>query len=276
LRAWRWFCIDVTGGSDRNRFEELKALLRGLPDCSTVARIDCHLTGFPCFFPGGPGFCTKELPTHGVMFIANNFGTIEMYETLPSDTREFIPGVTRRTENKTWWDLWHIILPESGVPIEQCFFTNAYLGAIMTNVERAAKGKKTSMVGTLRSTKEYRQACVDALAEQVRIAEPRLVVLLGSHAPRAFARAFPDFRPHVKGNLSEIQRRQPPGGRTLQLPSGRTVRVLVLEHPANPRSDQSKREQGRLLKAAYVADNSPFAVRSTSRRCAERPYFRRD
>jgi hypothetical protein len=187
------------------------------------------------------------------MFVANNFGTIEMYEALPSDAREFIPGVTGRTENKTWWDLWHLVLPEARIPIEQCFFTNAYLGAIMTDAERAMKGRKTSMVGPLRSTREYRKACVEALSAQVGIAEPRLIVLLGGHAPNAFARAFPAFQPYGKGGLSEIQRRQPPGGHILRLPSGRTVAVLALEHPANPRSDESKRAQGRLLKLAYEA-----------------------
>jgi hypothetical protein len=74
---------------------------------------------------------------------ADNFGTIEMYQALPSDAREFIPGVTGRTENKTWWDLWHLVLPEARIPIEQCFFTNAYLGAIMTDAERAMKGAIT-------------------------------------------------------------------------------------------------------------------------------------
>jgi hypothetical protein len=81
---------------------------------------------------------------------------------------------------------------------------------------------------------------VEAVLHIQRLAEPPKRVR--THAPKAFARAFPDFRADVKGSLSEIQRRQPPGGRTLQLRSGRMVRVLVLERPANPRSDESKRE----------------------------------
>jgi hypothetical protein len=128
--------LTLTGGSDRNRFEELKALLAGLPDCATVAPLDCRLSGFPSFFPGGPGFCGSEFPVGGVMFIGNNFGTIEQYDALPSTVREFEPEVTKRTENKTWWDLWYLVLPESGIPIERCFFTNAYLGAIVTDPER--------------------------------------------------------------------------------------------------------------------------------------------
>ena len=243
----------MTGGSDRNRFEELKALLAGLPDCATVAPLDCRLSGFPSFFPGGPGFCGSEFPVGGVMFIGNNFGTIEQYDALPSTVREFEPEVTKRTENKTWWDLWYLVLPESGIPIERCFFTNAYLGAIVTDPERAAKGKKTRNVGALRAERAYRSACICALAGQVRIAEPHLIVLMGGHAPKAFAQAFPQFGPFAKGGVAAMQRRQPIGGNALALAPELRARVLVLQHPSNPRSDTSKREQGRLLKAAYGA-----------------------
>jgi hypothetical protein len=187
------------------------------------------------------------------MFVGNNFGTIEQYDALQSTVCEFTPDVTRRSENKTWWDLWNVVLPESGIPIERCFFTNAYLGAIETDPERAAKGKKTKNVGALRAERDYRNACICALAAQVRIAEPRLVVLLGGHAPKAFAQAFPQFGPFAKGGVVAIQERQPVGGHALALTPELHAHVLVLQHPSNPRSDESKREQGRLLKAAYVA-----------------------
>ena len=243
----------MADGCERNRFEELKALLSSLPDCATVARLDCRLSGFPSFFPGGPGFCGSEVPVGGVMFIGNNFGTIEQYEALPSTVCEFEPDITNRTRNQTWWCLWNLVLRECGIPIERCFFTNAYLGAIVTDPERAAKGKKTKNVGALNAERDYRNACVDALAEQVRIAEPRLVILLGGHAPKVFAQAFPQFGPFARGGVAAMQERQPVGGHALALTTELHAHVLVLQHPSNPRSDESKREQGRLLKAAYVA-----------------------
>jgi hypothetical protein len=98
------------------------------------------------------------------MFVGNNFGAIEQYDALPSSVCEFEPNVTKRTENKTWWDLRNLVLWESGIPVKRCFFTNAYLGAIVTDPGRAAKGEKTKNVGALKAETDYKRACIGALA----------------------------------------------------------------------------------------------------------------
>jgi hypothetical protein len=50
-----------------------------------------------------------------------------------------------------------------------------------------------------------------------------------------------------------IQSSQPEEGYLIAASESKSVRVIALRHPSDPRSDQSKMEQGRLLRRAYVA-----------------------
>jgi hypothetical protein len=219
------------------QYDQMLMLLNDLPDSPCVLRLQCEILGHPSFFPGGRGYCGPTFPVAPVLFIGHNFDT---------DTG-FRQSVERGHEDlsmPTWRNLVEHFLPEAELPIEACFFTNVYLGAIVHPPAKPKGKQKTTNRGTFKCSSLYRSACIRAAQAQVRIVRPSVIALLGRVVPRRFQEAFPVFK-HLPV--------QPVGGQRLQLFPDLAVRVIELVHPSNPRSNESHREQGRKLRAAIAA-----------------------
>lgn len=233
----------------------LRAMLQSLPESPGVLRLGCEIPGFPNFFPGGRGYKGRSFPKDSVMFVGHNFDT---------DTG-FRKSVCRGHEDyrtmKTWVNMLNSFIPAAdGLRLEDCFFTNFYLGAMIHPEPRAREKEKTTNTGTFKCSKEYRAVCIAALKTQVEIVRPSVVALLGGNVPPAFAQAFPDFDCHVGIDLTETQFKQPRGGHRMSLIPGLTCHVISLVHPANPRSLESHREQGVLLGLALQAARTASCV----------------
>jgi hypothetical protein len=227
--------------------DRLLAMLHSLPESEGVRRLLCEIPYFPNFFPGGRGYKTRDFPESPVMFIGHNFDTED----------GFLKSVERGSEDylrmKTWVNMKESFLPSASLDEESCFFTNFYLGAIIHLEPKAGDKKKSTNTGTFKCSHQYRLACIKALRTQVQIVRPKVVALLGNKVPPAFGEAFPSFGRYCGPDLAGTQSQQPPGGYRLQLLSDLPVQVVCLSHPANPRSLESHRAQGLLLRLTIKA-----------------------
>ncbi len=215
----------------------------------SVLPLSCEIANFPNFFPGGRGYKGSTFPQSPVMFVGHNFDTDFGYR------QSIARGVEDYLKMKTWMNLRAYFLPVAGLAEEDCFFTNFYLGAIIHPEPRSGEKAKTKNTGTFRCSADYRAACLTALRMQIEIVRPRVIALLGGNVSPAFAEAFPSYAPYCGFNLAETQLKQPAGGYRMQLLPDLKAQVICLAHPANPRSTESHRAQGSLLKEALKASS---------------------
>ena len=221
------------------QLDKLRAMLKDLPESPGVLRLDCEIPEYPSFFPGGRGYKGQSFPQSPIMFVGHNFDT----------SCGFYRSVERGAEDvkmPTWAKMKKYFL--AGLDEEECFFTNFFLGA-MIPPEPCAGEKKAKNTGTFKCSAEYGRRCIVALKRQVEIARPRVVALLGSNVPPAFAEAFPDYALFVGDTLAETQSKQPDSGHTLQLFEN-WVQIVCLYHPASRGRIESHRAQGSLLRSA--------------------------
>jgi len=136
-----------------------------------------HLHG-QGFFPGGDGLWRDDsevtvsrpgdIPTGGVLFLGNDFGTLSTYEKLRSRGYED-PWTWRNVKKR---------VREVGIPVETTFFTNATLG-LRTN-EKALSRKNWEAMPT------FARFCGEFLDYQLAVIQPRLTVVMGPPAKIAF------------------------------------------------------------------------------------------
>ena len=229
------------------QFDELRAMLRSLPDSPGVLRLGCEIPNYPSFFPGGRGYRGRSFPLSPVMFIGHNFDT----------EAGFRCSVARGSEDhfrmKTWVNMKESFLPSAKLAEDECFFTNFYLGAIVHPEPKPGEKQKTKNTGRFKCSTQYRASCIRALRAQVEIVRPKVIALLGGNVPAPFSEAFPLYAPYCGVDLADTQSRQPLGGHRLQLLPDLRVQVVCLAHPANPRWLESHRVQGVLLGSAVKA-----------------------
>lgn len=132
-----------------------------------------HLTG-QGFFPGGDGLWRADselalissslLPFGGLMFVGNDFGTLESYRRLQAKGYENPP---------TWRHLKARVI-RAGLPPELCFCTNAIMGLRTTGT--ALSKRDWQVMPT------FVEFCREFFAFQVETMRPKLVVVLGLNA----------------------------------------------------------------------------------------------
>lgn len=180
-----------------HQFDRLSSLLNTLPTSEWVHPLRCEIKGYPSFFPGGRGYLGPAFPQSPVMLIGHNFDNKENF--LLSVAR----GYEEEKRRNTWGILREFFLPVADLAEQDCFFTNFYLGAIIHPEPEPGAEKKTSNTGHFKCSPSreeaanYREACVDALRQQVETVRPSVVALLGSVVPRYFFEGF-SFVPRLR------------------------------------------------------------------------------
>ena len=156
------------------------------------------------FFPGGfglwrpnPAEPLPQMPVGGVMVLGQDFHSEEGYRA----SREL--GQERMTL-PTWCNLFKL-LDRAEISAEDCFFNNAYMGL---RAGRATTGKFPGA-----RDKAFVGRCRNFLAEQLKVQRPRLILTLGSYAPRVLAPLASELSDWLTGaSLKDIDR--PPAAAT--------------------------------------------------------------
>lgn len=128
------------------------------------------------FFPGGDGLWREDcqldqvssgtLQPGGIIFLGNDFGTLNRYRRLQS----------RGFENPPTWRHLRKRIRRAGLPENRTFFTNAIMGL------RSAKQAKALDKRIWQSIPMFAGFCREFLVYQVEVLRPRLLVILGPHA----------------------------------------------------------------------------------------------
>jgi hypothetical protein len=192
------------------------------------------------FFPGGaglwqavPGQPLPPFPVGGVMVLGHNFGP----------EVDFVPQADElRSENlngATWRGV-RDVLPRAGIPLERCFFTNAYVGVL--------PGSKAVGRFPGASVPAFVQWCQAFILEQVRAQQPRLLLTLGKEVLPVVAELTPELRRAWSGakTLRDIDQLKVALVHPVEFPGvSHATAVVALTHPANrPPNVKRRRYQG--------------------------------
>lgn len=179
------------------------------------------------FFPGGSGLWGTEpdqpfppMPVRGVMVLGHNFDCEAGFYYSLAHAGENLRGPTWRTIRD--------VLTRADIAMNQCFFTNAYMGLIA--------GDKPVGQFPGRNNAEFVRRCRQFLLVQLRVQQPRLVLTLGKEVPPVLAPLSPEVSQNWTDarTLQDIDRL----GAALIFPVNftdvpRATAVVALTHPAN-------------------------------------------
>jgi len=126
------------------------------------------------FFPGGaglwgtvPGAALPPMPMGGVMLVGNNFDSEASYQLSLRNGMEHVNGGTWRPLRR--------LLSQAGIPVERCFFTNAYMGL--------KPGDQTTGLLPASRDESFRARCQMFFLQQLRVMQARVIVALGAYVP---------------------------------------------------------------------------------------------
>jgi hypothetical protein len=138
------------------------------------------------FFPGGAGLWGAEpgeplppMPTGGVMVLGHDFHSEAAFRA-SLKARTEVPDKPRKGYRTpaTWVGL-RRLFAELGIPLERCFFTNAYMGL--------RKGKAVMGRFPGASDAGYVDRCRQFLLRQIEAQRPSVIVTLGTWVPAFIA-----------------------------------------------------------------------------------------
>ena len=198
------------------------------------------------FFPGGLGLWlhengSGELRTGRIMIVGQDFNSVKVYE------QARLVG-TEVDSSKTWKVL-RRLLPASGISLDQCFFTNLYMGL-------RKGGSETGRFPGARD-RSFVQRCLAFFIKQLEVVRPKLILTLGVEPFRVLAN---HLFPHVPApqTLTACVEIYP----SVPLVHG-SATVVALTHPSFYDANVWRRKYGRLSGAeaekAMIADGLKIA-----------------
>jgi hypothetical protein len=193
---------------------------------------ECPIKG-TAFFPGGSGLYledrgldTAEFPFGGMMVLGHNFDSESGFRNSVERTKE---DVTQGT----WKGLLRL-LRKAGVLLDQCFFTNAFMGLCQGTDNRTYRG---------RTDQGFRSACLSFLRRQIEFQEPSMIVTLGTFVPAFLAELSRNLDHYKRSSqrdpslsLKEMDADPITMGASIDLSSGskHTATVVPIAHPSLP------------------------------------------
>ena len=222
------------------------------PYPSGVKPVPKMLSG-TAFFPGGSGLWLgysgswytlsdrPDMPKEKVMILGHNFDSEVGYKYTESLKEQ------HELESHTWRNL-RELLRETDIQLEDCFFTNAFMGLI------EGEGNTGEFPGV--NDSGFVQRCRSFLDRQIEMQQPRLILTLGSWVPwfitplssgLAVWRGYESFRDlDVSGPvISDVRFKGTPE---------KPVTVVALMHPSQRRRNiWRRRYRGLKGEAAELA-----------------------
>jgi uracil-DNA glycosylase len=188
------------------------------------------------FFPGGSGTwhpkdgVKHDLPIGGIMILGHDFHSEEGFMRSRTNGRE-------SEKDPTWLHLL-ALLRKAEIPVEQCFFTNFYMGL--------RKGKATTGEFPGKKDAAFVQRCQQFFLQQLEVQRPRAVLMLGKHVPPLLAPLSPqlDAWKGVK-RLMDIDERNAAWVEDVMFPPyQQPVTVIALTHPSLRNANVGRRRFG--------------------------------
>ena len=195
-----------------------------------------HISGYPegviplygriegtSFFPGGDGLWKQDgeindLRIGGVMVVGHNFDNVTGFDHSLRMGAEPITSPTWRNITR--------LLKESDIRLEDCYFTNFYVGLMQSE----------SNVGMFPGSKSeaFKRQCLDLLEYQILLQQPSVILTLGAFVPSLVARLTNELKEWLTAaNLSKLDSANQQIVRGVNFCAGSVVSTVVaLTHPA--------------------------------------------
>lgn len=177
------------------------------------------------FFPGGYGLWgvvgrrnLPQWPEGGVMIVGHDFHSEAGY-------RSSLRAGGEPLTMPTWRNLIGV-LADAGIPLERCFFTNAYMGL--------REGAVTTGPFPGAAEPTFASHCTAFLREQIRLQQPALILTLGVNVPPLLGTLSPELAPWTSGRgLRHLDAVGPVrSGVTVGGIDGYDTTVVALVHPS--------------------------------------------
>lgn len=149
-----------------------------------VVRPDGHIPG-TAFFPGGSGLWMPNgltrppMPTGGVMVLGHDFHSETGFKASLAQGTEFPERPANGYRVPATWIALRRLLDEARVPLERCFFTNAYMGL------REGHGNTGPFPGA--RDPAFVARCRRFFLRQLDAQQPAVILSLGIWVPRFLA-----------------------------------------------------------------------------------------
>jgi uracil-DNA glycosylase len=137
------------------------------------------------------------------------------------------------------------MLKDADVPVDRCFFTNAFMGLCEGRDNKKYAG---------RTDQRFRTACLNFLSHQIHIQRPRLIVTLGRFVPPLLAYASSDLKAwadRCRGSDPMLTRKNMDENPILRfaqfdIGDGRQhgAAVVAISHPSDQRNGRARHPSG--------------------------------
>ena len=205
------------------------------------------------FFPGGAGLWREEptdelpkMPHRGIMVVGQDFGTMATFLRLIPRGGE--------AESPTWRPL-RVLLSKAGIRLDECFFTNAWMGL------RSSGPETGPYVGA--RDKRFTGRCANFLALQIAVQRPRLIVSLGTYVPPFLSKLSPQLEAWTPwGKFATIDSSNAGLVRKAMFPSAGNIAasVTALVHPCYRHVNVKGRRFTDRTGCTHVGDDAEVAM----------------
>jgi uracil-DNA glycosylase len=148
------------------------------------------------------------------------------------------------SESQPTWQSLRGVLKRAEIPLEDCFFTNAYMGL--------RKGATTTGPFPGRLDRDFCQYCKDFLLKQISAQRPTLIITLGIYVPQFIASLSPQLGQwSIQRGLKHLDAVGPvKRGVTFEGVPDFATTVVALSHPSMRGSNLRHRSYGKLKEDA--------------------------
>jgi uracil-DNA glycosylase len=189
----------------------------------------------PAFFPEGLGLSELALrkgTPPSIMAIGHNFGC--------ADYRQAIQAAGREDDKATWRNLDSLLIRAGSRP-ELCFRTNWFVGLLPGKVQVGEFLRYLDLT--------YEEACNRLLVEQIKLVQPKVILILGPQVARRAYQVIPALAPWRRASRwndidgSSIGH----SPRKVNIPiAGISANIAALLHPSFGAANQSRRMKNML------------------------------
>jgi hypothetical protein len=145
------------------------------------------------FFPGGAGLWRAssgcplpDMPIGGVMVLGHDFHSKTGFHESLAQGSEVPDVATNGYRTPATWVNLRAFLKDADIPLERCFFTNAYMGL------RMGVGKTGRFPGS--RDPRFISRCRAFLIDQISVQRPRVILTLGTWVPGFVAPSAPKLK----------------------------------------------------------------------------------
>jgi hypothetical protein len=147
------------------------------------------------FFPGGNGLFSgsrASISREGTIILGSNFGCLADF--MHEESGSLVRFDETQTSN-TWKGLYRMLVPQTKISLDRCFFTNAW-----PFLHQGNSNQTNGLISAWLADDSLMKKCLGLFEETVSIFQPKLVVALGPGVSAFLSHVWPKELAGWRGN----------------------------------------------------------------------------